>query len=244
MQPTARIHMIRHGEVEPPWATRLYGALDVPLSERGREQSREVAGRFRQLTLASVVSSGLERAEFAAALLRADRDLERRDDARLAERSRGAWAGLARDEVNRAQPGAWEELRRSEGILTPPGGETLEEVQARVLPALAELARAHAGQSLVVVAHLWVTRVALCHTLGMPLEHCARLAIGHCQVATIDWPSSDWPASDWPSSDWPANTWPANGMAGERPVLVGLGPGPHIPDRRSLGGLPPGDSSG
>ncbi len=215
MQPPARIHMIRHGQVDRPWPTRLYGALDVPLSERGREQSRDLAGRFRHLTLASVVSSGLERAEFAAALLRADRDLERRDDPRLAERSRGTWAGLGRDEVNRARSGAWEEFWRSEGILTPPGGETLEEVAARVLPALAELAAAHAGQTLVVVAHLWVTRVALCRTLGLPLTRCARLAIGHCQVASIDWPAKDWRANE---------------TGGERPVLVGLGPGPHTAD--------------
>ena len=211
MHPTARIHMIRHGEVDHAWSDRIYGDLDVPLSERGREQSRELAGRFTELALASVVSSGLERAEFAAALLRVDRDLERRDDPRLAERSRGEWAGLGRDEVNERRPGAWEELRRSEGILTPPGGETLEDVEARVIPALDELARANAGGTLVVVAHLWVTRIALCRTLGMPLERCARLAVGHCQVATLDWP--------------------CNGTAGEPPVLLGLGPGPAAAER-------------
>eukprot|EP01065_Artemidia_motanka_P014475 TRINITY_DN18407_c0_g1_i1.p2 TRINITY_DN18407_c0_g1~~TRINITY_DN18407_c0_g1_i1.p2 ORF type:complete len:101 (+),score=5.91 TRINITY_DN18407_c0_g1_i1:58-360(+) len=43
---TVRLFVVRHGAVVPPWPDRrdaLYGAMDVPLSDKGRQQADAAA---------------------------------------------------------------------------------------------------------------------------------------------------------------------------------------------------------
>ena len=97
---TCRFYLVRHGAVAAPWDGRIYGDLDVPLSALGREEARLAAERLSDLPLDAVLSSGLERAEYGASLMRAARDSERRDEPALREIHRGAWKGLDRAELD------------------------------------------------------------------------------------------------------------------------------------------------
>ncbi|NOT31084.1 MAG: bifunctional RNase H/acid phosphatase, partial [Planctomycetes bacterium] len=56
-----RLYLVRHGEVDAAWHGRIYGALDVPLSERGRSEAARAARTLAEVELAAVVSSGLAR---------------------------------------------------------------------------------------------------------------------------------------------------------------------------------------
>jgi broad specificity phosphatase PhoE len=209
---TTRMHWIRHGEVASSWRPRIYGRLDVPLSERGRDQARAVAGRLEDLRLDAVVSSGLARAEYGAARLRDGRDLTRRDLPALREIDRGRWAGLTFDELERIAPGSYGAWLGSRGALAPPGGESLDDLLARVLPAARALAEDHAGGELAVVAHSWVIRVLAAHALGLDAGGALRLELGHAGHAILDWPATG------PNS--PRGE-PRDG--GVAPVLVGWG---------------------
>ena len=185
----AQLWMIRHGEVAPEWSERIYGDLDVPLSPRGEAQSREVAAALRDVPFAAVVSSGLARAEYAAAALRDGRGLERRDDRRLAEIFRGAWAGRSWAEVAQLDPERAAHLRSTGGAGQAPGGETLDQVCARVLAALDELARLHAGAHVAIVAHRWVLAVAMSRAIDLPLERCGVLELTHAALVRLSWPA-------------------------------------------------------
>ncbi|MCP3920252.1 MAG: histidine phosphatase family protein [bacterium] len=186
-----RLILIRHGEVESHWRERIYGDLDVPLSENGKDQSRAVAERLRERELAAVVSSGLARAEFIAKLLRTDRPhLERRDDARLREIDRGRWAGKGQAQVEAETPGGWERWRAARGALGAPGGETLEAMRPRVLAGLDDTAELDPGLTVAIVAHTWVLRQAACASLELALASSPDLEVPYTGVLEVDWPTA------------------------------------------------------
>ncbi|TAJ07724.1 MAG: hypothetical protein EPO68_16075 [Planctomycetota bacterium] len=198
--PATRIHCLRHAEVDARWHGQIYGSLDVPLSSPGERDSLAAARRFDGVELAAVVSSGLARTEHLARALREPRGLARRDDARLVEIDRGAWAGLSLAELERREPGAFAAWLARPKHARPPGGESLTDVQARACAAFGELARAAEGGEIAVVAHLWVLRSAICWALGLDLDRATRIELPYASHFALDIPLA----------------------AGRRPVLVGL----------------------
>jgi len=186
------ICLLRHSEVDSDWRGRIYGSLDVPLSERGREQSRAAAAALAEVPFAAVLSSGLERAEDTAAHLRRriGAVCQRQDDERLLEIDRGRWAGWNEGQVEADQPGGWRAFWDGGGLVIPPEGETLDQVQQRVVEALNEYATRFAPGPIAVVAHRWVLRVAAAHALGWPIEKCVRVDVPYAGMLVLDWPAS------------------------------------------------------
>ena len=185
------VHLFRHGAVAAPWHGRIYGRMDVPLSEEGHEQAAWSAASLDGLDLATVVSSGLPRAEATARLLRESRALQRQDEPALLEIDRGRWAGLAPEEVEALTPGAFTAWKRSGGVLAPPGGETLQVMASRVVPALEGLARRYPGRRVAVAAHMWVLRIAACAGLRRPLQRAASVEVGTGARLDLTWTAAD-----------------------------------------------------
>lgn len=187
-----RLLLVRHGEVEERWRGTIYGRLDVPLSERGLLQSRLVADALAEERLDAVVSSGLQRAEAAAALIRAGRpDLERQDEPRLTELDRGLWAGRRIEDLALDEPAAMERWRASRGAMQAPGGEAPQDLAARTLPVFDGLADRYPGGTVAVVAHLWVVRSALTACLGLPMAAAARIGLPPGGLCELAWPSAE-----------------------------------------------------
>lgn len=181
------LHVFRHGAVAAPWPGRVYGRLDVPLSEEGLEQAAWGAMSLAGVELRAVVSSGLPRAEETARRLRASRGLERQDHPGLLEIDRGAWAGLGPEEIEARTPGAFTAWKRSGGVLAPPGGETLQAMAERVVPVLLELAEQNQGTRVAVAAHMWVVRIAVSVGLGRPLQRAAGILVGTGARCDLGW---------------------------------------------------------
>jgi broad specificity phosphatase PhoE len=183
-----RLFLVRHGEVDPSWHDRLYGALDVPLSDRGRAEAQRAAARLERVRLAAVISSGLARTQHGAACLRRSRGLERVDDSALRELDRGDWAGLSRVQLETREPGAFEAWLAAPARSRPPRGESLTDLQARVGTRVTHWARAYPGRALALVIHGWVMRVLVCEALAAPLDRAPRLDIRTGDVVVLDWP--------------------------------------------------------
>ena len=188
MSPRAtRLFLIRHGEVDSAWQGRIYGALDVPLSERGREDGLRVAGALRETDLRAVVSA---RTEHMAACLRARRGLSRIDDPALRELERGEWAGRTPSEVEARWPGAWAAWFENPGTARPPGGESLNDLLLRVLPRVNHWCGAHPGASIALITHGWV-RVLVCRVIDAPFDRAPHLDVRTGDVTLIRWPNDD-----------------------------------------------------
>lgn len=188
---SARFFLVRHGEVHPDWQGRIYGAHDVPLSPDGEAEAARAAKRLENARLDAIVSSGLQRAEFGAALLRESRGLARRDDFELRELERGDWIGRRPSEFDAADQERWQSWLVEPATTAAPGGESLAMLSARIVPALTRLAEEHAGQHVAIVAHGWVVRASVCFALRLNLNTAPRLAVPTGSIACIDWPVGD-----------------------------------------------------
>lgn len=180
-----RFLWIRHGEVDPAWGARVYGDLDVALSERGRAQAKEVAGWLSGTRLDAIVSTDLARSRFGAEAIASAHGLPVTLERDLRELDRGAWRGLTWEEVEAKFPGG----RRR--FLEDPdwrehGGESLSQVGGRIVPAVGRLAARHAGGTVAVVGHLWPIRIAIASALGSPLPRVTHLHVEPGTIAVVD----------------------------------------------------------
>lgn len=167
-----KILLARHGETRWNAEGRYQGQRDIPLSEIGQEQARQLGERLRDVELARAVASPLSRAAETARLALGSRARMLSFDPGLQEIAHGDWEGLLASEIGERDGKllqAWRE--QPETVQMPGGGESLQEVLDRAWPALV---RATQGlgrdDTLLLVAHDAVNRVLLCRILGLPLS--------------------------------------------------------------------------
>jgi probable phosphoglycerate mutase len=165
MHGTVTLFLARHGETDWNAAGRWQGQTDVPLNEQGRAQAREIALRLRSEGIRSIATSDLLRARATAEIVAEELGLvvdHVHPD--LRERCFGCFEGLTREEVAARHPEAWQRYVDDPGP-APPGGESREELLARLLPAISGAAERLAGP-LLVVMHGGSMRALLSAHLG------------------------------------------------------------------------------
>lgn len=157
------ILLARHGETDDNREPiRIQGFRDTPLNEAGRSQARELARRVEAgHRVDALHSSDLSRARETAEIVGAHLGVAPRLDPRLREGNRGAWEGRYWYEIEEEDPDGYAAWRRAGSRFRFPDGESLGEHAARVLGALAEVARGGSGPALVV-CHGGSIRAALC----------------------------------------------------------------------------------
>ncbi|EXJ13398.1 histidine phosphatase family protein [Imhoffiella purpurea] len=159
----------RHGETDWNLSGILQGWIDVPLNARGREQSREIAERLEGQHFSLICSSPLKRAAETAEIV-ADawgRPPMLRHPG-LKERHFGHIQGMPKDELSRSHPGLHEEILRRNPRCDFEGGESIDRFADRVMDALTEIGRTHAGSRILVITHGWVMDVITRHVMQLP----------------------------------------------------------------------------
>ena len=152
--------LVRHGQSAWNLQNLFTGWRDPDLTERGVAEARSAGRGLKRegYSFDAAFTSELVRAQRTCALLLEEMglgDLAVVRDRALNERDYGELSGLNKDDARArwgdAQVHAW---RRSYDV-RPPGGESLKDTAARVLPyyITAILPRVMAGQRVLVAAH-------------------------------------------------------------------------------------------
>ena len=174
--------LTRHGSTPRSDPEQHLGqGIDVGLSDVGRAAAQALGARLRGVAFDRIVSSPLRRTMETAAFLAASRTIEA--DPRVAEMDYGEWEGLTYAQIEARDL----ELRRrweADPAAVPcPGGESGNEVAARVRSFLADAIGdatgsgdatrsdgAERGRRILVVAHATLNRILLCVALGVPVR--------------------------------------------------------------------------
>lgn len=167
---TFRLLAVRHGATEWSQARRFAGSRDVPLTALGRLQAEAVAQALAGTPAAAVYTSPLERARTSAEVIAKPHRFEPVVEPAFREMAFGAWEGLTRDELAArfsAEAAAW---ALTPHAVTPPQGEALPAVDARVRAGLAAIIARHPGQTVILVSHAIVTRLIVLAALGLAPE--------------------------------------------------------------------------
>jgi len=161
------VALARHGQTEWSLSGQHTGTTDIPLTDEGRRQARALAERLAGRSFALVLSSPLARALETCRLAGLGDRVEVREE--LREWEYGEYEGLTSREIREADPG-W--YLFDDGC---PGGETAEQVGARVDRAIEEL-RAADGDC-AVFGHGHCLRVLAARWLGLPAREGGRFGL-------------------------------------------------------------------
>ncbi|MEZ0075852.1 histidine phosphatase family protein [Planotetraspora sp. GP83] len=158
--------LLRHGETEWSRAGRHTGRTDLPLTGRGEEQARALAGVVKDRVFSLVLVSPAQRARRTAELAGVE---SYEVDPDLWEWDYGGYEGVTTAEIRGTRPG-WYVWR--DGIV--PGdeahpGETVEHVGERADKVIARIRSA--GGDVLIVAHGHFLRVLAARWLGLPAAY-------------------------------------------------------------------------
>lgn len=167
MTATTTIYLVRHGATAWNDEGRYQGRADVPLSARGIAEARALADHLRPLHFDAAYCSTLSRARATAAILLEGSGLRALPLPALDELSYGVLQGLTpehRNALHEPLDACW---RDTPWAVRFPEGESLADMQARVMPAWQGIAAGHSGETVLIVAHGHVNRVLLLPILGL-----------------------------------------------------------------------------
>jgi len=176
------ILLVRHGETDWNLERRVQGHSDRPLNETGRAQARALAQQLAGEPVDAVYASDLLRALDTARPLAEALGLPVQTLPGLREKHFGTWEGLTDVEIRERFPqsdgGPWGDA------------ETTEDVAARVIAALHDVAGRHRGGHVVIVTHGGPVRAVLrhCEVADGPVVNChvTRIAVGDGVVRSVD----------------------------------------------------------
>lgn len=152
------VFAIRHGETAWSLSGQHTGTTDIPLTENGRRLAARLQPMLSGESFALVLCSPMQRARETCELTGLGAAAV--NEPNLAEWNYGAYEGLTPKQIHETAPG-WMIFR--DGC---PGGETPEQIGARVDRVIAR-ARAAAGD-VALFAHGHVLRVLAARWIGLP----------------------------------------------------------------------------
>jgi len=174
--------LLRHGQSQWNLENRFTGWVDVPLSPRGEEEARSAGEKLRGRKIdklyTSVLKRAIDTAEIALETARIG-PLPTERDAALNERMYGDLQGKNKAEAAREFGPDQVKLWRRSYDVRPPGGESLADTAARVLPYWERriLPDLRAGKNVLVAAHGNSLRALVMHLDGLTHEQVLELEI-------------------------------------------------------------------
>lgn len=156
-----RLFLIRHGATTTSGKTYA-GREDVPLTDEGRAQARQIAKTLAAEPVSLILSSPLSRAIETARPLAQARGLDPIRIPTLMEIDFGAFEGHPKGTLGLS-------LRKTHARLPIPGGEALIDVWARADDVLDQL-RDQPKATAAVFGHFWINRMIWGRANGLSFE--------------------------------------------------------------------------
>ena len=183
---TSRLFLVRHG---PTHAKTMVGWSDLPadLTDRAALSRLEAALPAQAL----VVSSDLIRAVDTATAIQGNRQRLPHMPA-LREIHFGAWELRSWKEIDAEDPARIRAYWESPGDTSPPGGESWNQVCARVNDAIDGLITAHAGRDLVIVGHFGQILTQIQRAEGLSPEAAFSHRIDNLSLSELHYGPDGW----------------------------------------------------
>ena len=176
--------LVRHGLTASTDVTLPGRALGLDLDDRGRAQAERLVERLRDIALAAIVSSPMERCLQTVAPLATVVRQDVHVDERLVEAEYGEWTGRKLRELSR-EP-LWKVVQQHPSAVTFPGGEALRDVQARAVAAVRDW-NTRLGPDAIWLAcsHGDPIRAVVADALGLHLDQFQRVGVSPGSVTVV-----------------------------------------------------------
>ena len=183
--------LVRHAETDAVGKSVSGWVPGWHLNAQGRQQAAELASALERLPIRAVYTSPLERAAETAEAVARKLGLGPEPCEELGELRFGEWEGLSIEELDRRED--WRSFNTYRSGVRPPGGESMLEVQARMMRWLGCAVKRHADEMIAAVSHGDPLRAVVSYCLGAPLDLVHRFEIMPASVSVLEMGESEPP---------------------------------------------------
>jgi broad specificity phosphatase PhoE len=179
--------LVRHGETDANRQGVLMGSMGGPsLNSTGRGQAAEIGEALKAEPVVQLYTSPAWRAKETAEIISQVTAAPFSEVYDLREIDVGRLEGLTQPEVRENFGAHSLEWEKDPASARHPGGETMEELQGRAWNVVQGLSAKHAGETIVVVSHLFTILAVMTRLLDMPLRHFRRISLEPGAMARIE----------------------------------------------------------
>lgn len=147
-----KLYVARHGETEWNAQNKICGRTDIPLTEWGMEQAKQLADKMAGSDIDVIMASPMIRAQQTAAAVSEKIGIPILTDERLIEQNFGIYEGMHRKTPEFLQ-------HKRQFAYRYPGGESMMDVAYRVYGLIEELKRKYPDKNILLVCHGGVCRI-------------------------------------------------------------------------------------
>jgi probable phosphoglycerate mutase len=175
--------LVRHA-VTPQTGPLLSGRTPgIDLSELGNEQARQAGVRLADLPVAAIYASPIDRTQQTAAHIASHHALDVQVLDGVIEADYGEWTGGKIEDL--AKTDLWKTVQRAPSRARFPAGESIAEMQVRMVSALEQVAADHPGELVVVVSHADPIKAAIAHFTGVHLDLFQRISVSPASITVF-----------------------------------------------------------
>ena len=176
-------HLVRHATHDLIGRVLAGRKVDVGLNLEGLRQANLAAEQLASEPVAQVISSPRRRARQTAEPIAAAHGLSLGIAPQIDEHDAGLWAGQEFETLERDPCWAlWNEKRTE---VRPAAGESMHELQVRIVSYLDRLTARYPNETIVLVSHAEPIRAALLHQRGIPLSDWMQVEVPLASVTTV-----------------------------------------------------------
>jgi len=184
-------YLVRHGSNDFFSHTLVGRTPGIHLNDTGKREANALASGLAGESIQKILTSPMERCRETAAPLATKLQLPAEISNALIEVDFGDWTGkkFADLDASSEEWRRWNSFRSGNRV---PNGESMLEVQQRMIGLLLELHRAFRGQRIALFSHGDPLRAATVYFLGAPLEYIRRIELSPASVTILQF--GDWDA--------------------------------------------------
>ncbi len=182
--PPTRLILVRHA-VTHHTGGKLSGRMaGIDLTPEGQAQAARTAERLAPVNVTTIYASPIERTMQTAAAIATHHKLPVIEHAGVIEAEYGEWTDCELKDL--AKTAEWKVVQAAPSRARFPGGESITEMQARIVAALNAIVGSHPHETTVVVSHADPIKSAIAHFTGVHLDLFQRIHVSPASVTVFE----------------------------------------------------------
>lgn len=163
-----RLFLVRHGQTAANRQGVFCGMTDLPLTEQGEQQARQIAQWLAEVPFTQAISSELRRARHTAEIVLGQRELVIQPDGGFNEMNFGDWEMRHHQDLQREDSAAWADWVADWQLACPPSGESFPLFSHRIGQQAQRLLNEPGDGDRLLVAHQGSLSLLLAGLLKLP----------------------------------------------------------------------------
>lgn len=181
-----KLVLIRHGETDENKNHNLCGWSNPCLNNSGRRAAMGLSNYLKDFDLDIIVSSGLKRTDETAELIKSNRDTILISNEEFKELNFGEFEGAKMQYIERNYPDLFKALEADFINFRFPMGESLHDMNTRVIAATTKLLKEYKGKNIALVVHSGVIRCIIAYFIAGDIKRHWSFKVDHCSVSILE----------------------------------------------------------